>query len=118
MAGPAIAPRPVYFFEDRSRSAQSQPERRRWSETSRTRLDEIWRALDVGLQSLVAARRHAWGLAQSLAKSGNEAHVAMTFHTERIEPQEVSFSFRVPPPARVLDEIRAEMRALLDRAID
>lgn len=115
---------------------------RAWHHTSAQRLGTLSRGLAAGLASLCAARREAWGLTTLRADlpahfmngpqlwrgedwrtgtrelASGPGRVKLTPFTERVEPQAITLGFSRLPDERLVAEIQAELRLLLDRALD
>jgi hypothetical protein len=112
-----------------------------WQRNARTKLPALCRELREGLASLTDARRDAWSLTTLSnelpahfmngnqlwtgtsytdgrpATHGGLGRVAMRIFTERVEPQDITLAFARLPEQHALDAIRAELAALLDRAV-
>lgn len=115
--------------------------RRAWKQTATTRLPALCRGLALGLAEVCALRREAWRLAPLVdtlpvhfvngtklwtgtnymnggpANPGGPGRVQLQIWSSRVEPQDVTLGFAELPDPDRLDALRAELSALLDRAI-
>lgn len=114
----------------RRHPGQVDPMRRPWVETSRQRLDDVFRALRDGVPDLVAKHGAEWGLAPhdgeipsfwpnrypKVQKPGTFVFMG-ELYTSRVEHQEVAFSFASPPSRDTERAIEGAVRGLLERAV-
>jgi hypothetical protein len=114
---------------------------RTWHHNARHSFIRIQHALAEELPALCAARRMAWGLCRltpdlaphfmngpqlwsgtdymhgSATPGPGPCAIRFTAFSDRVEPQDVTLAFGTPPDRALTDTIRAELAALLDRAV-
>ncbi len=92
--------------------ADAQPgQRRAWRETALHHLDRVFAALAEGVPAGLHERRAGWQV------QPGKCHVEFRPAAALVEPQTVLLAFASPPSAEIRQEIDAELRALLERAL-